>query len=133
MLSLPFVIRVDTAERECYPLNNNGYKAIRADNVWTQGWTGSGVKVAILDSGLDTDPVNFDLPVSFQKKDYSAYSSLDDDVENTVTGHSTHVVGSVLGRGTLSSGNTGNGWGAYKGMAPNAMVRINDLRGSNVP
>ena len=134
VLSLPFVIRMDTAERECYPQNNNGYKAIHADNVWTQGWTGSGVKVAILDSGLDTDPVNSDLPFSFQKKDYSAYPTLDDNVENTVTGHGTHVVGSVLGRGVLSSGNTGNGGGAYKGMAPDASLVFlkigNDATGS---
>ena len=43
-------------------------------------------------------------------------------MENTVTGHGTHVVGSVLGRGVLSGSNTGNGGGAYKGVAPDASL-----------
>jgi subtilisin family serine protease len=120
VLSLPFVKRVDTAERTAEPQNNNAYKAIKADLVWEKGFDGTGVKVAILDSGLDTTPTNDDLPTSFQKKDYSAYPTLDDGVENTVTGHGTHVTGTVLGRGVLSASNTGNGGGAYKGMAPDA-------------
>ncbi len=77
-------------------------------------------KVAVLDSGLDTEPLNPDLPSIIIKKDYSAYPTLDDDVENKVTGHGTHVTGSVLGRGLLSNGNDGNGGSSYKGLAPSA-------------
>ncbi|MCK4339728.1 MAG: S8 family serine peptidase, partial [Candidatus Cloacimonetes bacterium] len=122
ILNVSSLKRIDSAEYKYYPKNNRAYKAINADDVWTSGWTGSGVKVAVLDSGLDTyyNHASRDLPASFEKKDYSNYPTLDDDVENTFTGHGTHVTGSVLGNGTLSSGNTGNSGGAYKGSAPDA-------------
>ncbi|MFC1502094.1 S8 family serine peptidase [bacterium] len=119
-LSFDLVRRIDTAEKMAVPHNNTAAGAINADVVWNRGWDGSGVRVAILDSGLDTNPANSDLPASFDRKDYSAYPSLDDGVENTVTGHGTHVTGSVLGTGAFSVNNTWNGGGPYKGMAPDA-------------
>lgn len=119
-LSEDFVRRVDTASKFCSPVNNTAARAVQADSVWSAGWTGGGVKVAVLDSGIDSEPALSDWPDAFQKKDYSDYPALDDDVENRVTGHGTHVAGSVLGRGVLSSGNTGNGGGAYQGVAPGA-------------
>ena len=123
VLALPFIKRMDSAERILQPQNNAAYKAIKADLVWEKGSDGTGVKVAILDSGLDTDPVNADLPASFEKEDYSSggrTTPIDRDVENTVSGHGTHVTGTVLGRGVRSAANIGNGGGAYKGMAPGA-------------
>ena len=119
-LSLGFVKKIDEAEQLSYPQNNESDRIINADELWAQGWTGEGVKVGILDSGLDTDPLNPDLPSTIIKKDYSSYPTLDDDVENHVTGHGTHVTGSVLGRGTLSVDNIGNGGNSYKGVAPSA-------------
>ena len=120
VLDKAFIRRVDTANRTSVPMNNTAASAVNASDLWAGGWTGSGVKIAILDSGLDTDPVNSDLPSSFEKMDYSQYPTLNSDVENHVTGHGTHVTGTVLGRGIYSSGNTGNGGGAFKGMAPDA-------------
>jgi subtilisin family serine protease len=121
VVALDYVKKIDDAEVENKPNNNTAAKKIKADSVWAQGWTGTGVKVAILDSGLDTDPVNPDLPASIIKRDYSNYpKSIDNNVENTVSGHGTHVVGSVLGRGAMSNKNTLNGGGSYKGMAPGA-------------
>ena len=126
LLSKDFVIKVGSAETLFEPNNNLGTTAINANLVWSAGWTGTGVKVAILDSGLDTDPLNSDLPATIDKKDYWDFPNLDDNVENIVSGHGTHVTGSVLGRGVLSATNTDpgpvprNGSGAYKGSAPNA-------------
>jgi len=120
VMALPFVKRIESGEQTAAPQSNNAYKAIKADLVWAKGYTGTGVKVAILDSGLDTNPVNPDLPASFEKMDYSAYPTLDGTVENTVTGHGTYITGSLLCGGNLSASNTGNGGGAYKGMAPDA-------------
>ncbi len=120
VLALPFIKRMDSAERTLQPQNNTAASVIGAGLVWEKGSDGSGVKIAILDSGLDTDPVNADLPASFQRKDYSNYPTLDDNVENMVFGHGTHVTGTVLGRGVRSADNVGNGGGAYKGMAPGA-------------
>ncbi|MHC1736577.1 MAG: S8/S53 family peptidase [Ignavibacteriaceae bacterium] len=121
-LSLETVRRIATTEQEYMPNNNNGYKSLNADKVWLQGYTGTGVKVAVLDSGLDSYYDGTDMPATYQKKDYWNYpTSTDDDVQNTVSGHGTHVTGSVLGRGTLSNGyNSVNGVGSFKGSAPNA-------------
>ncbi|MGE5364903.1 MAG: S8/S53 family peptidase [Bacteroidota bacterium] len=121
LLTDPAVRKIDSGEYQSYPLNNESGRAIKAQESWTKGWTGTGVKVAVLDSGLDTEPLNEDLPVIIEKADYSSYPSIDDNVENITTGHGTHVVGSVMGRGFLSADNTGfNGNGAFKGIAPNA-------------
>jgi subtilisin family serine protease len=121
LLRYDFIIKVQSAENSFETNNNQATTSIKANLVWNMGYTGTGVKVAVLDSGLDTEPVNADLPATIEKRDYSNYpTSIDDNVENTVSGHGTHVTGSVLGRGTLSSTNTGNGGGAYSGSATNA-------------
>ncbi len=116
------LILVASGEKKFYANNNRGYKAINADDVWTSGWDGSGVEVAVLDSGLDSYYDGTDMPSSYDKKDYSDYPTLDDNVENTHgrTGHGTHVTGTILGRGSYSSSNTGNGGGAYSGVAKGA-------------
>ena len=122
-LGLDFVVRMGTAEMRHLPRNNAAAKSIRADSAWLKGWTGSGVKVAILDSGLDTDPANPDLPASIQVRDYSNFpNSIGNTVLNKVTGHGTHVTGIALGRGALSSANSLNGGGSFKGMAPSASL-----------
>lgn len=121
LLSNELVVKVDNAERMNMPVNNSGAKSIKADQVWHNGWTGSGVRLAIIDTGLDTEPEHADLPQGIIKRDYSNYpSSIDNNIENTFTGHGTHVAGIALGRGTLSASNTINGGGPYKGMAPEA-------------
>ncbi len=121
-LAFAFVKKMDTAEYECFPQNNSAAIAINSDDVWLEGYDGTGVTVAVLDSGVDTSYAGTELPVTFQKKDYSSYPTLDNDVANITSGHGTHVTGSVLGRGTLSSGrnNDGNGTTAFKGSAPDA-------------
>jgi subtilisin family serine protease len=122
-INLNFVKKIGTAAQLAHPQNNEAARKIKADSVWLKGYTGNGIKVGVLDSGLDTQPANSDLPSVIEKRDYSNYpTSIDTTVENTVTGHGTHVVGSILGRGVLSSLNTGNGGGAFKGMAPNASL-----------
>ena len=133
ILPLSIIKKIDSAEDLSFPQNNNAVKKIKADSVWQQGFTGSGIKIAVLDSGLDTNFIGTELPLSIQKKDYSSYPTLDDDIENRVTGHGTHVTGSVLSRGVLSENNVSNGEGPYKGAAPNSdliFLKIgNDING----
>ena len=123
-LGLNFVLRMGTARARRAPKNNLVARSIHADSAWAHGWTGTGVKVAILDSGLDTDPANPDLPASIQVRDYSLFPArIGTTVLNKVTGHGTHVTGTVLGRGVLSSAgpaDSRNGSGSFRGMAPSA-------------
>ncbi|MCX8126434.1 MAG: S8 family serine peptidase, partial [Dehalococcoidia bacterium] len=104
------IVRMDSASQTFYPQNDVGREAMNVGSVWSGGWNGTGVMVAVLDSSLDLTHGDFPTPVA--KKDYSNYPTLDDDVSGTVSGHGTHVTGSVLGRGNYNP--------RYKGSAPGA-------------
>jgi subtilisin family serine protease len=114
LAGIDYVAQLDTAEQLLEPQNDQAAIAINADDVWGSGYDGSGVRIAVLDSGLDTS--HPDIPAPVASKDYSAWPVLDDAIANSVTGHGTHVAGSALGRGTQSSGAASE----YKGMAPDA-------------
>ena len=105
-LSLSFIKKIDTGEYENFPHNNAGVIAINADDVWLAGYDGTGVKVGVLDSGIDTYYDGTEFPTAFERMDYSNYPTLDPIVENSTTGHGTHVAGTVLARGTNSTGRT---------------------------
>jgi subtilisin family serine protease len=124
VLAQSFIKKLDTAERSSKAMNNNATQSINTPMVWDQGFTGLGVRIGILDSGIDLGYAGKDLPGSFPAKDYSYFPNLDDGIANTVTGHGTHVTATALGRGLLSEGQTdaNNGKGSFKGSAPAADV-----------
>ena len=124
LVELQFIIKIGSAAHGYSALNNNASQSVRAQTAWMQGYSGKGVKIAVLDSGIDTTYAGSDLPASFEKKDYSYYPVTDNNVANTVTGHGTHVAATALGRGVLSTGQnqTNNGRGSFKGMAPGASL-----------
>lgn len=103
-----YVATLDTAERYLEAHNDLGTQKINADDVWSANYTGANVTIAVLDSGLDM--THNDIPTPIASWDYAEDDAT---IANTVTGHGTHVTGSVLGRGTQSSG-------VYKGTAPGA-------------
>ncbi|MBN1190090.1 MAG: S8 family serine peptidase [Dehalococcoidales bacterium] len=107
-----YIVRMDTAEKESQPMNDLARIEAGVDSVWSGGETGEGVTVAVLDSGIDTSNADFPVLDAANSRDYSDYPSLDYNVTNTVTGHGTHVAGSLLGRGVNGTD--------YKGMAPDA-------------
>jgi subtilisin family serine protease len=124
LASIDYVTAIDTAEQALSPQNDAARTAMNVDPVWTGGYTGTGVTIAVIDSGLDTS--NPDIPVPLAAIDYSNYPTTDATIANTVTGHGTHVTSSLLGRGVNNS--------AYTGVAPGAnlvFIKVgNDTDGS---
>ena len=121
-LSFSFVKQMAYGGHVAQAHNNTGTGLIRAQDIWSLGYKGKGVKIGILDSGIDTSYAGTEFPANMEYKDYSDYPRIDDDVRNHVTGHGTHVAATALGRGVLSEGhsNNYNGEGAFTGAAPEA-------------
>jgi len=82
---------------------------IGADEVWAQGFDGTGVTIAIVDTGIDSTHPDLSGKVKAAKSFVQGEDTQDYD------GHGTHVAGIVAGTGTASSGN-------YKGIAPGASL-----------
>ncbi|MFY0544277.1 S8 family serine peptidase [Brevibacillus sp. H7] len=106
--------------------NDVAASIIQSDALASTGYTGKGQLVAIADSGLDTgdlDHIHPDLEGQVEE----LYAHAREHETNDLTGHGTHVVGSVLGTGKASEGR-------YKGMAPDAKLVFHaigiDERGS---
>ncbi|MFB7496679.1 S8 family serine peptidase [Streptomyces sp. NPDC056161] len=100
------------------PVLDRSTAQINAPEAWKAGYEGQGVKVAVLDTGVDaTHP---DLAGRIAKsKDFSGSS-------NTVDhfGHGTHVASTVGGTGAASSG-------SRKGVAPKSDLLIGKVLGDD--
>ena len=85
----PFILRLETAEQLLTPMNDEAAISIHAKNVWDDyGYSGAGVRIAVLDSGLDT--THPDIPTPVESKDYSNFPSLDDTIDDeSGSGHGT--------------------------------------------
>lgn len=101
--------------------------AVKAHTMWNEGFTGTGVTVAVVDTGIYSDPADPTDPTDFGNRvlanvavNEAATTSTDE------YGHGTHVAAIVGGSG-LNSG------GAYKGIAPGVNlvnIKIDDGTGS---
>lgn len=101
-------------------LDLNADKQTRADLVWAEGITGTGVKIAILDTGIDTD--HPELQDSFLGGyDYVNNKAIPEDDQ----GHGTHVSGIITSNGVNDINS--------KGVSPDAgiyMYKVCDSSGS---
>ena len=86
-------------------------QVVRANKVWQQGIAGSGVTVAILDSGIAADA---DL-VQPNNRILASVNFADQRLTSDPGGHGTHIAGIVAGNGT-------NSGGQFTGIAPQANV-----------
>jgi serine protease AprX len=90
--------------------------AINAPAVWQWGWTGAGVGVALIDSGMTLDPDITERNVVYQQSFVPGELGIASDVY----GHGEHVAGIIASNGTSSSCSACTR--TMKGMAPNANV-----------
>ncbi|MCG0289119.1 S8 family peptidase [Streptomyces sp. PSAA01] len=86
-----------------------GVVQIGAPAAWAAGYDGKGVKVAVLDTGVDTTHPDLASAVK-ASKNFTGTGSTDD-----MAGHGTHVAATLAGSGARSGGR-------YKGVAPGAGI-----------
>ncbi|MFI7636064.1 S8 family serine peptidase [Nonomuraea sp. NPDC049400] len=80
-------------------------KQVGAPQAWERGHTGSGVKVAVLDTGIDATHPDLAGRVTAR----ADFTEVQD--ERDLIGHGTHVASTIAGSGAASGG-------AYRGVAP---------------
>src|SRR5581483_3929599 len=105
--------------------------AVSADVAWSYGFDGSGVGIAVIDSGIYTHP---DLKNSAlaSRVVYSESFVPSDNSTGDAYGHGTHVAGIAAGNGSQSQSGSGYQYN-YQGVAPNANIvnlRVLDANGS---
>ncbi|MFH0955874.1 MAG: S8 family serine peptidase [Candidatus Falkowbacteria bacterium] len=94
---------------------------INADDVWASGYEGTGITIAVLDTGIDTD--HPELVSSIAGGKGFGYATFEDD-----HGHGTHVSGIITADGV-----GGTPLGFAKGAAPDAgvwMAKVCNAQGS---
>ncbi|WP_086770933.1 S8 family peptidase [Streptomyces bobili] len=89
---------------------------IGANEAWAAGYTGKGVKVAVLDTGIDVDHPDLAGLIDGTTSFVPGESVTD------VNGHGTHVAGTIVGSGAASGGDN-------KGVAPGADLLVGKVLG----
>ena len=89
---------------------------VNADKVWNMGYTGKGVLVAVLDSGVNYNHIDladhlWDGGSQYPNHGYNIIGNNNDPMDNF--GHGTHCAGTVCGDGTS---------GLHTGIAPDATL-----------
>jgi serine protease AprX len=102
---------------EVHTMLDESVPIIRAPLVWEAGDTGQGVKVAIVDTGIDPEHPDFAGRIVIVT-DFTGEGAADNN------GHGTHVAGIIAGSGAASDGK-------YRGVAPGAsLMAAKVLKGS---
>ncbi|GAA3896666.1 S8 family serine peptidase [Streptomyces gulbargensis] len=86
---------------------DRGTRQIGADRAWESGYTGTGVRIAVLDTGVDKTHDDLSTRVVAEKN----FSDSPDTADRV--GHGTHVASIAAGTGAKSGGR-------YRGVAPGA-------------
>jgi len=115
------------------------------DTVWDYGYTGEGISIAIIDTGIDPLHVGLndfdDDPTTNDPKVVAFYDALDDSGDDGSgetepyddQGHGSHCAGISAGTGAVDEGPLGDDSKPYRGVAPDAWlvgVKVLDSGGS---
>jgi len=103
---------------------------VNAPVAWSSGWDGTGVGIAVIDSGIYSHP---DLGTANGRQSRIVYrKSFIGGVQNDDFGHGTHVAGIIAGNGAVS--NVPGTSHLLRGIAPNAELldlRVLDQNGNS--
>ncbi|MEM0330126.1 MAG: S8 family serine peptidase, partial [Archaeoglobaceae archaeon] len=99
-------------DRKVRALLSESVPLINASEVWNLGYNGSGVKIAILDTGINSSHGDFYFEDGTPKIIYSV-DLTDDGTAEDLNGHGTHVASIAAGTGNETE---------FKGVAPGAYL-----------
>jgi len=124
-------VKYISLDRAISPTLSNAAPAVKAYAAWQSGYTGSGIGVAVVDSGISSHPdLNGGLlglsRVVYSQSFVPGTSSASDQY-----GHGTHIAGLVAGNGASSKGSKYTR--TFKGIAPGANLinlRVLDQNGA---
>jgi subtilisin family serine protease len=94
------------------PTLDESVPLIGAPTAWQAGYTGAGVKVAVLDTGIDDTHPDLAGKV-IARQNFAAEFPDEDDLDRV--GHGTHVASTIAGSGAASNGR-------FRGVAPDAQL-----------
>jgi serine protease AprX len=119
-------------DRTLTPVLNNAALAVNAPTAWKSNYTGAGIGVALIDSGVNSHLDLYTtslLPTS--RIVYNQSFVPGDSSAGDAYGHGTHIAGLIGGNGSSSTGLIFSR--SFKGIAPNAKIvnlRVLDANGS---
>ena len=99
---------------QTYPYNGTGNSLMGVDAGWSQGFTGRGIKVAVLDTGISKTHPDFYYPNGTSKIIYEADYTSDHNPAD-LFGHGTWTASILAGTGRASRG-------LFSGTAPDAQI-----------
>lgn len=118
-------------DRAVSPFLNNATAAVNAPVAWKSGYVGSGIGVALIDSGVNSHPdLNTGL-LPLSRVVYNQSFIAGNTSANDQYGHGTHIAGLIAGDGLSSSGPLFSK--TFTGIAPGADIvnlRVLDANGS---
>jgi subtilisin family serine protease len=118
LLEQPYVKKI-WLDKKVHACLSESVPLIGAPALWNAGYNGTGIQIAILDTGIDaTHPDLDDLddnPNTYDPKVVREVNFSDDNTTDDLYGHGTHCAGIAAGTGAMSGGK-------YRGVAPAARL-----------
>ncbi len=118
-------------DRSLQPLDNNAAAAINAQVALQSNYTGSGIGVALIDSGVNQHPDFYTGILPLSRVVYNQSFVPGDSGAGDDYGHGTHIAGLIAGDGLSSTGLLFSQ--TFKGIAPGAKIvnlRVLDANGA---